>query len=1393
MIEWLSEMERLIPALLPFILLALLNIHINLKKKYRNRQFLMPLFAVIYCILLLVFQARLDHLILRVLRSIPSMLASVAQKVPGILNGKIAQGLTLAGNALEHFLQTVNPVYLLLFVSTTVFMLAHIILKRIIILILNGIFKNGGSVHDLFVEGFYEKDEEYGLYYLKDHFVDVRTLLKTLYYVSLFLSSALVLFSCGLYRNDRLAVPFYPFFGVIILGEFFFFLDGLDRYELREMLTGEEDRAMEAGSYVRLRQVLAELFGDKLGADSTTVNTGMAFEDTHEELFVGLEQSDDPMVEAYGLFLRRKAESGLELDHNYAVSGLNLMRGTSILFNDPFYYDLIPYLFYPMNRYLLQHGKVLVILGRHDTEEDILNWCRQGLLNITKVPDMWNVGILTGSDTEPDVGIITRSSIHDLAMHEANSAFFEKVVFVVLIEPSRLVTTAQIGLNSIVRHCQKNGKQITYCSTDKNCDGLVDALSHILQTNIVEVSATDHHKGVSSYMCWETDKEHLQHRLLPNLSRYLGMGTELSFVALKNQVSTTEWYGGDAFPVKDMHWIAKQYYYDLMNYAGLPASQEVMDRIFRVSHNLWNVQMEKKHYLTVEDEACNMFEIKRIFANRASEQGFVNIISPDYLLKDYMMDNYALFDADPKAIPYIVSDYALTGRNVILRLCMRMSAAPVSEENIRKELLLIDADVSDVAASLWQQICEQCFGLGNCTTDVDGKWQIVLEDRGRKLTFGPETLQCRRRFSMESRQMENLYSLSDPAFLSGLLGDLKNADYIAEDEKGEHQYLGSELRGHIFQKFLPGQFFTFGGKYYEMLRVTGSGQMLVRRAADHISGRFSYRQVRNYFLSNLTDSGTMGECVDVNGLRILKQYADIRVETPAYWRMEKYNDFADGQKVLLNGVPERTYKNKQILCIQLPKEFQISEEILRTIVLLFQEIFRTLFAENQDYLAVLAPGNVEIPITYSLQVENTGQPEQDTFYVVEDSELDLGLLEAVRRNLNRIFAVLCDYLDWHMDTLQAEKESAKIPETEPLADPEKEYGEESGKDSEETAVEPVEELAEETAEEPVEEPAEEPVEEPVEEPAEESVGEPVEESGESESLQKEEVVIPPVTFRRKRYSERFYLLYGGKETPAWIDAIGTHDLMLKLGFGDNALQQAREGRRIAEQLEAQHVSRLPGKNYCDFCGRELVGTEFEVLADGRERCTQCGRTAVRSEKEFRKIFREVSHNMEVFFGIRITAPVRVEMVNSKKLHRCLKKTFVPTKDFDTRVIGLAIKNKDGCSLLMENGAPRLQSIMVMVHEMTHIWQYHNWDMKKIQSTYGSEQELEIYEGMAKWSEIQYAYLLGEKTAARREELLTRQREDEYGRGLSRYMEKYPFVVDFNLNSVTPFSDKDHPL
>ena len=1520
MIETLIRMARDLLCLAPFLLFALLNTKANLKQEYRSRQFLMPLITLLYAVVLFVFLSKINEKLTELIYWLPAFLLDLAEKTESILNGMLSFLGGILENLsgwLEEFIKKVNPVYLLLFVSNALFMLAHIIIKRILVTVFKGMFKKGGGVHDFFAGPFYELNEETGKWHIRDHFTQARTFLKTVYYAALILSAIAVLATCELYRRDLLAVPFYPVFGLMIVGEAYFFLNGLNRREMEEgTVDGEAEETQSVANYALLRNVLTKLFGDRLSADSTTVDDGEMLSRTHDELLHQLEQSDDVKLEAYSRFMRRKMNNGLELDHNYLDSGRALLCGSSILFNNPFYYDLIPYVSYPMNRALLRGKRVLIVLGRHDIEGDVETWCRDGLAAVTGVPSLWNIGVLTGQKQELDVGIMTRSSVHDLALHEANDEFFREVEFVVIIEPSRLVTTAQIGLNSLVRRCSGSGKKIVYCSADKNCDGLVDSLSHILLTSLTEVSATNHHTGVSSYMCWETGGEHLQHRLLPNLSRYLGMGTELSFAALKNQIPEVRWYGGEAFPVRDIHWIARQYYYDLLHYANLPASQEAMEEYFKVSPNPWNAEVRENQYLTVEDEACNMFELKREFSTRATKQGFINVISPEYLLKDYMAGNEALFNADPKAIPYIVADYAPTVRNVVLRICLRMSTGMVSEEEIRRELILPDLPIRDLQRDFWHEICSCCRGLGTVSFDKDGNEMLTVVQDGVETVFGPTVLRMKRRFSMDTGTMESMYYISDAKFIDLLLGDLQNAGYIAEDEKGEKQYLGTELRGHVFQKYLPGQFFTFGGKYYEMLRVTRGGQVLVRRAADHITGRPAYRQVRHYHLSNVSDSTVMGDKVDIAGLTITRQIADIRVETPAYWRMEKYNDFASGQKVSINGVPERVYCGKQVLRIDLPGQ-GLTDEVRKTIVVLFNEVFRTLFAENHPYIVAVTPGEMQDPTTYSLN----GAEGENCIYIIEDSLLDLGLLVSVQRNLNRIFAILCDYLDWHIDTL----EKSVNPPTEadrPNEDQQEEEGEESGEGEaeaegkkepktklgrffrriggffkkiggffkklgkkiggffgklfkrkskkvdedgelpvptegqdvfepgeqtgdgvppEETGYEPdplteeesqgvIEpdydgqenaarseeaEETEESAAEETEAEAEEPAAEEAEEPEEDRESFSLMSTGASQlteevperaqepqhDVEQDELSFEPVKaakadkvqMARKPYHERHYLLYGGEATPAQIDVAATHAFLEGLGFGRNELKQAREGMDVAELIERTFDPNKPGGKFCDFCGSELVGTEYEILSDGRERCMACGRTAVKTEEEFREIYKTVIRNLETFFGVRITVPVKVEMVNSRKLHKRLGKSFVPTGNFDGRILGVAIKNKKDYSILVENGAPRMQSTMTIAHELIHIWQYLNWDMKAIQKTYGKAMELEIYEGMAKWGEIQYAYLIGEVAAAKREEIITRLRQDEYGRGFCKYLEKYPLVAEIKLTGDTPFTNKQKPL
>ena len=89
---------------------------------------------------------------------------------------------------------------------------------------------------------------------------------------------------------------------------------------------------------------------------------------------------------------------------------------------------------------------------------------------------------------------------------------------------------------------------------------------------------------------------------------------------------------------------------------------------------------------------------------------------------------------------------------------------------------------------------------------------------------------------------------------------------------------------------------------------------------------------------------------------------------------------------------------------------------------------------------------------------------------------------------------------------------------------------------------------------------------------------------------------------------------------------------------------------------------------------------------------------------------------------------------------------------------------------------------VIAHELTHIWQYTHWDNNATLRKCPDNKRLLIYEGMAKWAEIQYLIHLNEISYAKRQEIITRLRDDEYGKGFRKYAAKYSLAYNQAKNS-----------
>ena len=320
----------------------------------------------------------------------------------------------------------------------------------------------------------------------------------------------------------------------------------------------------------------------------------------------------------------------------------------------------------------------------------------------------------------------------------------------------------------------------------------------------------------------------------------------------------------------------------------------------------------------------------------------------------------------------------------------------------------------------------------------------------------------------------------------------------------------------------------------------------------------------------------------------------------------------------------------------------------------------------------------------------------------------------------------------------------------------------------------------------------------VEEPVTEEVAETTPETEDVDEEVSTENKIPaeqpssPSEVKSVPYYERYYLKYREGKRNTALDLGGTKSFLQEIGFDGGELKQAREGKNCAESLRNTDKSKN-NQMYCSYCGAELSGVEFFRLPDGRMRCNTCSNTVVKSKAEVEALCKRVIENIDSFFGATIGVPVYIEVTDERKLK---KKLGIPldTRDLQSMLIlGVAVNRKQKYSIILENGAPRISLIATFAHELTHIWQYTHWDNNKNLNKCPESKRLLIYEGMAKWVEIQYLYLVGETTVAKREEYITRNRQDEYGIGFCLYEDRYPLSREAMFCEETPFTPNRYPF
>lgn len=1288
----------------------------------------------------------------------------------------------------------------------------------------------------------YEFDEDNNIWFLKLRYKNARTIFDVFSWTITFICAVILTLGVAFGEESSWRLKVFPVAALIIVTEIYNSLSGYTKPECLHSVDGDDIGSMRLGAYYKLRKTYESLLPSALLVSHT--GNEYAGKEGATELLNKYQESADAIEQVVGdYFSHQKKKAGL-FDVDLVTMTNTLLHGKSAVVFNPFYRDLSEYLLLPLVHNLVNDKKCLIIVGRNALCLDVISWANNILKDYSRTRSLWRVKELKKNAPDCEVGVLSFSQIYDSNIINANVSFFQETSFVLLIEPSKMMTTSQSGLGIIVEkmNCDTHP---TFCICDHDVDGLVDTLSHILQTNITDVIATPVPRSVYTAMGWASSADFMRQKLFGRQVHYLGNGVELAAIALKNQIPHVSWYSAEKAPVQDIRWIAGQYYPQICRYTHMQNQQKSIDERITFSSNLWGAEVKREEFVIAEDEFCNLFASMRAYLTRGETQSFVNIISESYLLRDYMRYNRQLFMTDPKAIPAIAPHYAKTERNTVLRLILMMACAPVSEDYVIHELSILGYETNDPYRTLSDLIYHYTFVSDTIITVQN------LQELDEDLIPIPV---CK-------------YSISQQIFDDNFAETLKNAYFVVEDEKLNKEYIDARLFEHITQIVMPGQFLTYNGKFYKVHMVSPTIGCVLHRAADSYTNRYYYKQLRTYHFEEGSDLVRTRKVMDIE---ITLERRTFSVSTTGYLELKDNHDLRSAKVVDLAADPgiaafERVYKNKSVLRISLP---DTDVRMRFTICMLLNEMFRSIFPDAWPYLAVLCarPEDVEGMLDkFNYHVD--GFIDDGMIYIVEDSDMDLGLLEAIDNNLMRLFEIMSDYLEWHFEKMR--ESPAKDPvlsEIEPLKEEEakrKNFFSRIAKrimrlfgasDEEENSItesqvdaddsssgqatsedKPIESDLETVEQSPFEEAdtsaagnedqlvehvsdEEAKLEEEFEisanktdEPGEaEPVDNPEKRTEETDeeptALVEEQIVLHTegedlfaidgvpddldilMPIKPSRYQKECFLKFGFDEIDARLAIEDVSSYLRVRGWSNNDLTKARKRTELEDSLLD-----LNAENFCDFCGIPLTGVSYEKLADGRTRCNDCSMTAINEVAEFRTLFRNAEMMMENTFSITIPVSIAVKTTDARTIAKHTGQVFRPSTKVAARVLGFAQRKGGKYTLFVENGSPRLSAIDTTIHELTHIWQYFNWNDEQILHIY-KQRKTEytkmardiVYEGMAMWSAIQMLYAMGETYYARQQEQLSAARNDIYGIGFRLYLDRYELARNGDAPALTPF-------
>lgn len=431
-----------------------------------------------------------------------------------------------------------------------------------------------------------------------------------------------------------------------------------------------------------------------------------------------------------------------------------------------------------------------------------------------------------------------------------------------------------------------------------------------------------------------------------------------------------------------------------------------------------------KKNLIITDDKNNFYEkiYKLSLINGIENE--INIISEQYLLRDYMISTYQVNRANLKAfLPYAPYEVN-SGKVVLYNLLLQLTNFGVKETVIANVLNANGMNVRIGKGNNVRMIADKLneFIRQEFDISVDLYSYITIQEVKEKYIFDLN--------KKEYVEEEKNYILDESAlklFPNEIFGRVSFVkDGFELDIEKEYAY-------NFYQKYLPGQKHYLNGYVYEIKNTieTDEGINAIVEASTNYDNR-TYRQDRRVKIIN-PFVATETRMNKYSNVMVEYQVGNMgyEIETKGYFEFKNGISKKAGEYRYVgldSRVVEKTirkHKKADTLKIQIDLENQMEKDISlndydslgEKISFLITEVLVSLIGENSKYIQVKS---AQSTVSDTIIGESWVQPiriEGSTnklieIYIMEDTQIERGLIDMIYKNLDNIFEILHDYLEW---------------------------------------------------------------------------------------------------------------------------------------------------------------------------------------------------------------------------------------------------------------------------------------------------------------------------------------------------------------------------------------------